>query len=235
MGNSLVTAAPPPAHDLRQLVHLDHPALLYEAVLGRGKFLKSVRARFVPRDSAGGTGRLAPGESTIAVEGRVVVKVYLQRGDRSEQARHAASVKAQLGALTRLFNLRDQPSLLPYARWEESGRFDAAYLVRAHVAHNMYDRLNSRPFPGPTEKLWFIYQLLRAVAQAHAAGVRHGDIKVRAGKGGAGAATPYPACERARAGEGVSSFAAQRNRLEQSSGSPALQHLHSSPCVAAPA
>lgn len=115
MGNSLVTAAPPPAQDLRQLVHLDHPSLLFESVLGRGKFLKSVRARFVPRDAAGGSGRLAPGESTIAVEGRVVVKAYLQRGDRSDQARRVAQVKAQLGALTRLFNLRDQPSLLPYA------------------------------------------------------------------------------------------------------------------------
>lgn len=176
MGNSHSLPAPTAAPDLRTLVQVDHPTLLFHSLHGRGKFMKSIRARYMPRDA--GTGRLAPGESAIATEGRVMLKIFLTRGEKGEARRRFASARDALAALCALFNLRDTPNVLPYSRWEESSRFDAASLTRPHVAHSMYDRLNSRPFPSVDEKLWFVYQLLRAVEQAHAAGVRHGDIKV---------------------------------------------------------
>ena len=175
MGNTHTLPVPASA-DLRQLVQVDHPSLLFQAQLGKGKFAKAVRAKYMPRDA--GTGRLAPGESSISVEGRVLLKVFLARGEKGEWRRRLAAARDVLATLCATFNLRDQPNILVYQRWEESNRFDAAYATRQFIAHNLYDRLNSRPFPSIDEKLWFIYQLLRAVGQAHAAGVRHGDIKV---------------------------------------------------------
>ena len=161
--------------DLRQLVQTEHPQLLFQDAIGFGRMMKTIRTRYNPRDASGG---LAPGESSIAVEGRVTVKIFLQRGEKTAESRaRMAAAREQLAQLCRLISLRDQPNLLPYQRWGESARFEVAYLLRQHVMYNMYDRLNSRPFPSATEKLWYVFQVLRAVAQAHARGIRHGDIK----------------------------------------------------------
>lgn len=53
----------------------------------------------------------------------------------------------------------------------------AIFLVRQQFAHNLADRFYTHPFLTLIEKRWLAYQLLVAVSQMHAAGVRHGDIK----------------------------------------------------------
>lgn len=40
-------------------------------------------------------------------------------------------------------------------------REKAAFLVRQHLMHNLYDRLGTRPFLGSTEKRWILFQLLK--------------------------------------------------------------------------
>lgn len=172
MGNTLPTSLQQ-TQDLRNVLQRDAPQFVYVDLIGRGKFVKSMHCRHVPRDA---TGKASPGESSIAVPGQVVVKVYFKRGDKSQVQREQLA-KLQLTQLCSMFNLRDQPNIVPYQRFEESTRSDCAYLVRQYFAYNLYDRLNSRPFVGRVEKLWLMYQLLQAAQQAHAAGVRHGDIK----------------------------------------------------------
>ena len=175
MGNHFTSLPAPAPVDLRLLVQVEPPPLLFQDTIGKGRFFKAVSARFVPRDSA--TGRLAPGESAISMESRVVLKVFLPRERTAASQRRLREAGEQPAALCARLNLRDQPNLLPYQRWGESSRFDAAYLLRQHVTSNLSDRLNNRPYPLCVEKLWQIFQLLRAVEQAHGAGVRHGDVK----------------------------------------------------------
>jgi hypothetical protein len=40
-------------------------------------------------------------------------------------------------------------------------RDKAAFLVRQYLMHNLYERLNTRPFLSPTEKRWILFQLLQ--------------------------------------------------------------------------
>ena len=70
--------------DLRQLVQTDHPNLLFAEAIGFGRFMKTLRTRYNPRDASS---RLAPGESSISVGGRVTLKVYLQRGEKTAESR----------------------------------------------------------------------------------------------------------------------------------------------------
>ena len=53
----------------------------------------------------------------------------------------------------------------------------AAYLARRHFSASLADRLQRRPFLVGVERLWLIYQLLDALAHAHARGVVHGDVR----------------------------------------------------------
>ncbi len=69
----------------------------------------------------------------------------------------------------------DAPGLLAYQHVCETAR--AGYLIRQHFAANLYDRFSTHPFLAGIEKRWIAYQLIRAVAQMHAIGVCHGDIK----------------------------------------------------------
>ena len=43
----------------------------------------------------------------------------------------------------------------------------------------LHDRVSTRPFLTAIEKRWFAFQLLHALAECHARGVTHGDIKRR--------------------------------------------------------
>jgi phosphoinositide-3-kinase regulatory subunit 4 len=175
MGNTIPSSTAP-AYDLH-VVLADQPQYLYQDLIGRGKFLKTVLCKHVPRtDGAAKPGR---GGGEADTGSRVVVKVYLKRGDMkpADMQRRIVLAREQLLLLCRLFNLTTQPNLLPYQRFEDCPRYNAAIVVRQHVMYNLYDRLNTRPFLGRTEKLWVVYQLLRAAEQAHGAGVRHGDIK----------------------------------------------------------
>ena len=50
-------------------------------------------------------------------------------------------------------------------------------LIRQFVWSNLYDRINLRPFLCQVEKLWIVYQMLRALEECHSRGVVHGDLK----------------------------------------------------------
>eukprot|EP00053_Salpingoeca_punica_P019859 m.203823 g.203823 ORF g.203823 m.203823 type:complete len:1374 (-) comp17738_c0_seq1:129-4250(-) len=65
---------------------------------------------------------------------------------------------------------------LPYSGWYNLER--AAFLVRAYVAHNLYDRLNTRPFLNSIEKRWIAFQILKALEGSHKDGLAHGDVKI---------------------------------------------------------
>ena len=75
------------------------------------------------------------------------------------------------------------PNLLPFQHWLQGtrpvqrGLGAPAFLIRQHLATNVYDRLSTRPFLSDCEKAWVVYQLFRAVEACHASGVVHGDIK----------------------------------------------------------
>lgn len=75
------------------------------------------------------------------------------------------------------------PNLLPYQMWIKSSAKISrpnsipVFLIRQYFPYNLYDRLSTRPFLSHIEKLWIIYQLMRAIEEAHEEGVVHGDIK----------------------------------------------------------
>lgn len=50
-------------------------------------------------------------------------------------------------------------------------------LIRQYIWSNLYDRINTRPFLVQIDKLWIVYQLLRALFQCHSNGICHGDLK----------------------------------------------------------
>jgi hypothetical protein len=74
----------------------------------------------------------------------------------------------------------DHPSLLPYQMWIKSdakipkSNLTPVYLVRQYFPSNLYDRLATRPFLINLEKLWIIFQLMKALEQCHEQGVVHG-------------------------------------------------------------
>lgn len=73
--------------------------------------------------------------------------------------------------------LLQEPNLVPYQVFKNSGRNSAAYLLRQYFAHNLSDRLATYPALTFVEKCWLAYQLLAALEQAHAKGIMHGDVK----------------------------------------------------------
>ncbi|KAM9723786.1 LOW QUALITY PROTEIN: phosphoinositide 3-kinase regulatory subunit 4 [Menidia menidia] len=121
----------------------------YDRSLGSTRFFKVARARHR--------------------EGLVVVKVFAVQDPSLPLAAHRQELeelRIRLGSCLHL---------LPFQRAWLSER--AAILSRQYVRDNLYDRISTRPFLNGVEKRWLAFQLLAAVAQAHGAGVRHGDIK----------------------------------------------------------
>ena len=53
----------------------------------------------------------------------------------------------------------------------------AAYIVRPHAHASLRSRLGTRPFLSRAQRAWCAFQATAALADAHAAGVVHGDIK----------------------------------------------------------
>ncbi|CEH12303.1 Protein kinase containing WD40 repeats [Ceraceosorus bombacis] len=51
------------------------------------------------------------------------------------------------------------------------------YVLRQWLAHNLYDRISTRPFLTTIEKKWITYQLLVALRDVHARKMSHGDLK----------------------------------------------------------
>jgi phosphoinositide-3-kinase, regulatory subunit 4 len=108
----------------------------------------------------------------------VIVKVYF-KSPEEELETYAATLTWMWNALSP----SQHPNLLPYQMWIKSSakaskpNFSPVFLVRQYFPANLYDRLSTRPFLSDLEKLWVIYQLMRAVEEAHEEGVVHGDIK----------------------------------------------------------
>jgi phosphoinositide-3-kinase, regulatory subunit 4 len=108
----------------------------------------------------------------------VAVKVYFKSQDEDLET-YAATLTWMWNALSP----SQHPNLLPYQMWIKSSakiskpNLSPVFLVRQYFPANLYDRLSTRPFLSDLEKLWVIYQLMRAVEEAHEEGVVHGDIK----------------------------------------------------------
>ncbi|KAG2443160.1 hypothetical protein HYH02_009570 [Chlamydomonas schloesseri] len=147
MGNVLAQPVRVPVDVLADL-----PGVVMKDTMGGGRFLKTLLCM---HDSGG----------------LVVVKVYFKRPDTVisglEPYKQAlAAVRSALAGC---------PHAWPWQAWLEGPH--VAYLVRQHLATNLYDRLSTRPFMSNLEKRWVTFQLLLAAAQVHARGVVHGDIK----------------------------------------------------------
>lgn len=172
MGNTVTTTAAP-AYDLHALVQAEHPAFLISSQISKSKFLKTLLCVHERRGGGGGDS-----QTHLAAKEKSIVKVFLRRGDKSaDMNARLLAARTQLATLCRAINLGAQPNLLPYQWFEESVRADVAFLARQHVQYSLLERLSSRPFLTRGEKLWLIYQLLRAIDQTHLAELRHGDIK----------------------------------------------------------
>lgn len=129
------------------------------------------------KDSLGG-GRLFKTSLCLHDEGGlVVVKSYrptdggFSSGDVRRYEDRVVGIREDLGALAMPEGLHVWPTQRVYH--SERG----VHLVRQYFSTTLAARITSRPFLTPAERRWLAWQLLLAVAQAHDAGVCHGDIK----------------------------------------------------------
>ncbi|KAL6780917.1 hypothetical protein ACKKBG_A09020 [Auxenochlorella protothecoides x Auxenochlorella symbiontica] len=128
------------------------PGVTYKDTLGGGRFLKS--SLCLTDDGQSVVAKVYPKESEATL-----VRVYEER----------------LASIRTAFLSIDYPHVLPMQRIYESDR--SVFLVRQYLFANLAQRISTRPFLTAIEKLWIARQLIQAVAQSHAAGVCHGDIK----------------------------------------------------------
>eukprot|EP00117_Sycon_ciliatum_P044025 scpid12036/ scgid31808/ Phosphoinositide 3-kinase regulatory subunit 4 len=103
-------------------------------------------------------------------EGPVVVKILVKPENTSLDLQQE---RAQLQEIRDL--LVSTNNCLPFHDFLELDRI--VVLIRQHVRYSLYDRISTRPYLNPTEKLWILYQLLNALKECHSNGVCHGDIK----------------------------------------------------------
>ncbi|KAK4134100.1 ARM repeat-containing protein [Trichocladium antarcticum] len=122
--------------------------LVYERSIGKGRFMKSVRAR--------------------NHDGIVLAKVLIKPYPMS-LAQYKKEIIRERQALA------DVPNALPYQRAVETET--NGYLVRQYLYNSLYDRLSTRPFLEDIEKKWLAFQLLCALRDCHSKDVYHGDIK----------------------------------------------------------
>jgi serine/threonine protein kinase len=179
MGNIVPTLGER-SQDMQVILQTEFPEYLHIDQIGKGKFMKTHTVKRVSRDTSKGAGGVAttPEDAFVGIGDKAVVKIYLKRTDRGgEVNKRIALVREQLAQLCRTFDLYRMPNIIPYQRFEDNTRNDAAFLIRQHFMYNLYDRLNTRPFLTLIEKKWLIFQLLKAVQQIHDADIRHGDIK----------------------------------------------------------
>ena len=153
MGANLSLLAPH-AHTVAARSYVDvFSNLEFLSVVKNSRFLKTMKAY----DRS--TGML------VAV--KIFVKPMLEPVDL-----YAVAEKVAREALL----LAPHPCFLPWHQIIETSA--SAYLVRQLAHSSVYDRLVTRPFLAPIEKLWLVYQLLRAVHLLHEQHQRtHGDIK----------------------------------------------------------
>lgn len=127
--------------------------MMFGSLIGDGKFLKSISCK--------------------CEEGHLVVKIYR----KYEEKESLTSAEVALRRIALAFTIEQQPNVIPYADFQLSFKYNVAFMVRQYFASNLYDRICSRPFLTSIEKKWIAFQILRALDQAHAKKICHGDIK----------------------------------------------------------
>ncbi|KAJ3210567.1 Serine/threonine-protein kinase [Dinochytrium kinnereticum] len=125
------------------------PDVSYEKSLGSARFMKTIRCKHR--------------------EGSLVVKLFV----KPDPSVSLKQVVKEL--LVEREVLKTIPNALPYTKIFETER--AGYMVRQFIYCNLYDRISTRPFLSSIEKKWITFQLLMGVANAHAEGIYHGDLK----------------------------------------------------------
>lgn len=102
-------------------------------------------------------------------EGVCVWKVFLTQEDPSVYEPYRKEVFRIRDALMNAPNCCTVKRIYVTPKW--------AVLIRPFQKQTLCDRLSSRPYIVPQEKIWYIYQLFKAIAQCQKANVCHGDLK----------------------------------------------------------
>ena len=167
------------AQDMHVILQTEFPEFLHHSQIGKGKFMKTHIVTRVAKDTGKPQGQNAPSteDAKVGINEKAVLKIYVKRDKALDSNKRIIYVRSQLMQLCRAFTLERMPNILPYQRFEDGTRNEAAFLIRQHFMYNLFDRMHTRPFLTPVEKQWYIYQVLRALVQMHSANIRHGDIK----------------------------------------------------------
>lgn len=99
------------------------------------------------------------------------MKTYEKRAEFQEIRKYEDALIHIRSALSAI----QHPHVWPVQRVYNSD--NAVHLVRQYIWSSLSQRITSRPFLTLAEKKWIGYQFLAGVAQAHNAGICHGDIK----------------------------------------------------------
>lgn len=126
--------------------------IIFEANLGSTRFMKVAKVKH--QDA-----------------GYCVAKVYAINDPSIPIQGHKPKLESICNKLSQEGNL----NALPFSCCLINER--SVILLRQYVKYNLYDRLSTRPFLAPIEKLWIAYQLLRSIQSIHKQSICHGDIK----------------------------------------------------------
>ncbi|KAK6060953.1 HEAT repeat protein [Cooperia oncophora] len=102
-------------------------------------------------------------------EGTCVWKVFLTQEDSSAYEPYRKELFRIRDALLNAPNCCTVKKIYVTPKW--------AVLIRPFQKQTLCDRLSTRPFIVQQEKIWYIYQLFKAIAQCQKANVCHGDLK----------------------------------------------------------
>ncbi|KAJ3185754.1 Serine/threonine-protein kinase [Gaertneriomyces sp. JEL0708] len=149
MGNTVSSTTPRNASAAIDSYVSELSDVHYERSLGSGHFMKTIRCKHQ--------------------DGLVVVKIFIKPDAGVSLHEHVKRIQAERQVLSSI------PNAFPYQRILETDR--AAYMLRQYLYSNLYDRISTRPFLNVVEKKWIAYQILAGLAESHAHGIYHGDIK----------------------------------------------------------
>ncbi|WKX98061.1 hypothetical protein Q1695_013616 [Nippostrongylus brasiliensis] len=121
-----------------------------------------------PIESLGSTRfmKVAKGRNS---EGVCVWKVFLLQEDSAVYEPYRKELFRIRDALTNAPNCCTVRRVYVTPKW--------AVLIRPFQKQTLCDRLSTRPYIVLQEKIWYIYQLFKAIAQCQKANVCHGDLK----------------------------------------------------------
>ncbi|CAB3411195.1 unnamed protein product [Caenorhabditis bovis] len=102
------------------------------------------------------------------LEGFFVYKVYVRQDDASLEPFPQRIIEIRK-SLSRAPNCCAIKKVLIKPKY--------AVMLRDYQKHTLFDRISTRPFLVQPEKVWYIYQLFKALSQCEAVGVCHGDLK----------------------------------------------------------